>query len=65
MESLKGLWKFLQDVWRECHPQKGRVTWPTVKAIRVSTMVVIMSSVLLAAYILVCDQILRTLLLSH
>jgi len=65
MESLKGLWKFLQDVWRECHPQKGRVTWPTAKAIRVSTIVVILSSVLLSAYIFMCDIVLRNLLLSH
>ena len=65
MESLKGLWKFFQDVWRECHPQKGRVTWPTLKAIRVSTIVVIISSVILSVYILVCDQVLRSLLLHR
>ena len=31
MEQVREFWKFLQDVWREIHPQKGRVTWPTAR----------------------------------
>jgi preprotein translocase SecE subunit len=61
-ESLKELWKFLQDVWREIHPHKGRVTWPTIKSVKVSTAVVILSSVLLSVYISVCDGVLRGIL---
>jgi len=61
-ESLKELSKFLQDVWREIHPQKGRVTWPTTKAVRVSTIVVMLSSVILSVYISACDGILRMIL---
>ena len=61
-DSLQEFWKFLQDVWREIHPQKGRVTWPTMKAVRTSTLVVIASSVILSAYISLCDGALRLLL---
>lgn len=59
MESVRQLWKFLIDVWREIHPRKGRVTWPTAKAVRVSTLVVIVSSILLSLYITVCDALVR------
>jgi preprotein translocase SecE subunit len=59
MESVRQLWKFLLDVWREIHPRKGRVTWPTAKAIRTSTLVVIVSSVLLSLYITLCDGVVR------
>jgi len=63
MEQVREFWKFCQDVWREIHPQKGRVTWPTMKQIRVSTIVVIISSIILSAYISFCDGVLRWVLL--
>ena len=63
MEQVRTLWKFLQDVWREIHPKKGRVTWPTAKSIRVSTLVVVVSSIMMSIYITVCDAILRFILL--
>lgn len=53
--------KFLGDVWREVHPKTGRVTWPTFRSVRVSTIVVIFSSILLGVYIMFCDLILRKL----
>ncbi|MBI4858777.1 MAG: preprotein translocase subunit SecE [Candidatus Riflebacteria bacterium] len=62
IEQLRTFWKFLQDVWREIHPKKGRVTWPTTKAVKVSTIVVIISSVILGLYITACDWILRQIL---
>lgn len=53
--------KFLGDVWREVHPRTGRVTWPSFKSVKVSTMVVIFSSVLLGVYIFLCDLVVRKL----
>lgn len=63
MEQVRSFYKFLQDVWREIHPKKGRVTWPTMKQIRLSTVVVIISSIMLSIYITFCDGILRYILL--
>jgi preprotein translocase SecE subunit len=51
--------KFLGDVWREVHPRTGRVTWPSFKSVKVSTMVVIVSSILLGVYIALCDVVVR------
>ena len=59
---LKGFIQFLEEVWREVRPDKGRVSWPTMKAIRVSTVLVMVCSLLLAGYIFACDTLLsRTL----
>jgi preprotein translocase SecE subunit len=63
VQSIREFWKFLQDVWREIHPKKGRVTWPTMKSIRVSTVVVVASSILLSVYITMCDALLRQILI--
>ena len=63
MEQVRNFYKFLQDVWREIHPKKGRVTWPTAKQIRLSTIVVILSSIMMSIYITFCDAILRFVLL--
>lgn len=63
MEQVRNFYKFLQDVWREIHPKKGRVTWPTMKQIRLSTLVVIASSIMMSIYITFCDAILRFILL--
>ncbi|MBI4867824.1 MAG: preprotein translocase subunit SecE [Candidatus Wallbacteria bacterium] len=51
--------QFLEEVWREVRPDKGRVSWPTMKSIRMSTMVVMITSVMLSIYIFLCDEILR------
>ena len=53
--------KFLGDVWREVHPRTGRVTWPSFKSVKVSTMVVIFSSIFLGVYIALCDLVCRYL----
>ena len=63
MEKIRELWKFLQGVWREIHPQRGKVTWPSTRAVRTSTVVVIVCSCLLALYITVCDGAVRAALL--
>lgn len=59
MKALSDLQKFLQEVWREVDPRRGKVTWPTLKSIRVSTIVVMLSSVVLAIYISLCDYLLK------
>jgi preprotein translocase SecE subunit len=63
MEQVRSFYKFLQDVVREIHPKKGRVTWPTMKQIRLSTLVVVLSSIMMSIYITFCDAILRFVLL--
>jgi preprotein translocase SecE subunit len=65
MESVRHFLNFLQDVWREVHPTRGRVTWPTAKAVRMSTAIVIAGSVLMSLYITICDGILRLILLPR
>lgn len=37
MSGVKG---FLEEVWREVHPTKGRVVWPTKDKVIKSTWVV-------------------------
>jgi len=59
MKALTDIQKFLQEVWREVDPRRGKVTWPTPKSIRISTIVVMISSVLLAFYISFADYFLR------
>jgi preprotein translocase SecE subunit len=51
--------KFLGDVWREVHPRTGRVTWPSFKSVKVSTLVVIVSSIFLGVYIALCDVVVQ------
>ena len=63
MERIREFWKFLQDVWREIHPRRGKVTWPTARAVHTSTLVVIACSVLLSLYISLCDGVLRAVLI--
>ena len=64
VEKIRELYRFLNDVWREVHPTKGRVTWPTAKSIKTSTLIVIASSVLMSLYITACDGLLRWLLVG-
>lgn len=65
VEQAQELVKFLKDVWWEIHPQKGRVTWPTLKSIKVSTIVVVASSVAMGIYISLCDWLLRAIFMHH
>ena len=47
--------QFLREVWIEVRPNKGRVTWPTFASVRISTRVVIVSSIVLGLFIGLCD----------
>ena len=49
--------QFLREVWIEVRPKNGRVTWPTFASVRVSTRVVILSSLGLGLFIGLCDMI--------
>ena len=49
--------QFLREVWIEVRPNKGRVTWPTFASVRISTRVVIISSICLGLFIGLCDLI--------
>lgn len=53
--------KFLNEVWREVRPGKGYVTWPAPESIRSSTAVVIMSTIMLSAFIAMADVLLSRL----
>jgi len=55
LESMRG---FFGEVITEMK----KATWPTRQELISSTMVVIVSLVLLSAYIYICDQVLKTLL---
>jgi preprotein translocase SecE subunit len=57
--KFKEFFQFLEDVWREVRPDKGRVAWPSMKKIRLSTVLVMFASVIMAVYIFLCDEILR------
>ncbi|NLI75502.1 MAG: preprotein translocase subunit SecE [Candidatus Riflebacteria bacterium] len=59
MDKLKAYWRdfsrYLMEVWIEVRPQKGRVVWPTVDNIKLSTKVVIVSSLGIGVFIGVLD----------
>ena len=48
MSKVKVFWKdmkkFLQEVWIEIRPHKGRVAWPSLDTVKLTTKVVIVSS---------------------
>ena len=52
--------QFLREVWIEVRPNNGRVTWPTYESVKISTKVVIVSSIGLGLFIGLMD-----ILLSH
>ena len=56
-DAKSSTFKFFGDVWREVHPRTGRVAWPSAKAVKASTLVVIISSIFLGLYIFLCDVI--------
>jgi preprotein translocase SecE subunit len=60
-EVQSSTFKFFGDVWREVHPRTGRVAWPSMKSVKASTIVVILSSIFLGLYIFACDFIVNKL----
>ena len=61
MEKLRLFWKdfsrYLTEVWIEVRPNKGRVVWPTYDNIKLSTKVVIVSSIGLGLFIGALDVV--------
>ncbi len=61
MEKLKTFFndmsRYLGEVWIEVRPQKGRVAWPTLDTVKLSTKVVIASSLALGIFIGLLDII--------
>ncbi|GAB4277630.1 MAG: hypothetical protein Kow0029_20450 [Candidatus Rifleibacteriota bacterium] len=61
MSKIASWWKdtarFLREVWIEVRPNNGRVSWPTFENVKVSTKVVIISSIGLGAFIGLLDVI--------
>jgi preprotein translocase SecE subunit len=54
--------KFLNEVWAEVSPKKGKVSWPTKKMILVSTGVVIVCVAIVTTYIWIIDAVSLALL---
>lgn len=61
MSKIASWWKdtarYLREVWIEVRPNNGRVSWPTYDNVKMSTKVVIASSVGLGAFIGLLDVI--------
>lgn len=49
--------QFLHEVWVEVRPKNGRVSWPTWESVKVSTKVVIASSLFLGLFIGLLDML--------
>jgi preprotein translocase SecE subunit len=66
MSKISSWWKdttrFLREVWIEVRPNNGRVSWPTFENVKLSTKVVIVSSIGLGAFIGLLDVIFGMLL---
>lgn len=66
MNSLRRFWKdttrFLYEVWIEIRPEKGRVAWPTFDTVKISTKVVIFSSIGIGIFIGILDILFGRLL---
>lgn len=54
MTNVKG---FLSEVWREVHPTKGRVVWPTKNKVISSTWVVAISSFIFGLILWLFDSV--------
>ncbi len=52
---LKETTQFLREVWIEVRFKNGRVSWPTFDSVKVSTKVVIISSIGIGLFIGVLD----------
>lgn len=53
----KSTCQFLHEVWVEVRPKNGRVSWPTWESVKVSTKVVIASSLFLGLFIGLLDML--------
>jgi preprotein translocase SecE subunit len=66
MSKIASWWKdtarYLREVWIEVRPNNGRVSWPTYENVKMSTKVVIVSSIGLGAFIGLLDVIFGKLL---
>jgi preprotein translocase SecE subunit len=52
MKQIRG---FLAEVWREVHPTRGRVVWPSWDKVVKSTWVVVIMSALAGLFIWAAD----------
>lgn len=52
---MQGVKSFLDEVWREVHPTKGRVVWPDREKIIRSTWVVVTMSIICSLFIWLTD----------
>lgn len=66
MNKLRVFWKwltrFLLEVWIEVRPNKGRVAWPTLDSVKISTKVVVVSSLVVGFFIGLLDYFFAALL---
>ncbi len=53
----KSTCQFLHEVWVEVRPKNGRVSWPTWESVKISTKVVIASSLFLGLFIGLLDML--------
>lgn len=53
----KNISQYMHEVWVEVRPNNGRVTWPTWESVKISTKVVIASSLFLGLFIGLLDFI--------
>ncbi len=53
----KATTQFLHEVWVEVRPNNGRVSWPTFESVKISTKVVIFSSLGLGLFIGLLDML--------
>ncbi len=51
--------QYLREVWIEVRLKNGRVSWPTFDSVRISTRVVIISSIGLGLFIGLCDALFK------
>lgn len=54
--------RFLKEVWIEVRPKNGRVSWPTYENVKISTKVVVVSSIGLGLFIGLLDIVFGKLL---
>lgn len=66
MSKIKSWWseniRFLREVWVEVRPNNGRVSWPTFENVKISTKVVIVTSIGLGLFIGLLDVVFGRLL---
>lgn len=66
MSKIASWWKdtarYLREVWIEVRPTNGRVSWPTYENVKMSTKVVIVSSIGIGVFIGILDVIFGKLL---